>query len=81
MSEKIGTPLLLELDCGLGKRFITHQLVTEKFPDSKIIIIVHSSSSLAETVDYLRGEYGGLDDDLGELSSRVPSGRRPYVLR
>ena len=81
VSEKTGTPLLLELDCGLGKRFITHQLVTEKFPDSKIIIIVHSSSSLAETVDYLRGEYGGLDDDLGELSSRVPSGRRPYVLR
>ncbi len=81
VSEKIGIPLLLELDCGLGKRFITHQLVAEKFPDSKIIIVVHSSSSLAETVDYLRGEYGGLEDDLGELSSRVPSGRRPYVLR
>jgi len=81
VSEKTGIPLLLELDCGLGKRFITHQLVVEKFPDSKIIIVVHSSSSLAETVDYLRGEYGGLDDDLGELSSRVPSGRRPYVLR
>jgi ERCC4-related helicase len=81
VSEKTGTPLLIELDCGLGKRFITHQLVVEKFPDSKIIIVVHSSSSLAETVDYLQGEYGGLEDDLGELSSRVPSGRRPYVLR
>ena len=81
VSEKVGIPLLLELDCGLGKRFITHQLVAEKFPDLKIIIIVHSSSSLAETVDYLRGEYGGLDDDLGELSSRVPSGRRVQTLR
>ncbi len=81
VSEKVGIPLLLELDCGLGKRFITHQLVAEKFPDSKIIIVVHSSSSLAETVDYLRGEYGGLDDDLGELSSRVPSGRRAQTLR
>ncbi len=81
VSKKVGIPLLLELDCGLGKRFITHQLVAEKFPDSKIIIVVHSSSSLAETVDYLKGEYGGLDDDLGELSSRVPSGRRAHTLR
>ncbi len=76
-----GTNLLLELDCGLGKRFITHQLVAERFPDMKFIIVVHSSSSLAETVDYLRSEYGGLEDDLGELSSRVPSGRRSLVLR
>ncbi|MFW9817645.1 MAG: DEAD/DEAH box helicase family protein, partial [Candidatus Thorarchaeota archaeon] len=81
VSEMTGTPLLVELDCGLGKRFITHQLVAEKFPKSKIIIVVHSSSSLAETVDYLKGEYGGLEDDLGELSSRVPSGKRPYILR
>jgi ERCC4-related helicase len=81
ISDLQGTNLLLELDCGLGKRFITHQLVAERFPDMKFIIVVHSSSSLAETVDYLRSEYGGLEDDLGELSSRVPSGRRSLVLR
>jgi superfamily II DNA or RNA helicase len=81
VGKREGTPLLLELDCGLGKRFVTHQLVAEKYPNSKIIIVVHSSSSLAETVDYLRSEYGGLEDDLGELSSRVPSGRRAYTLR
>ncbi len=76
-----GTNLILELDCGLGKRFITHQLVTERYPNSNFIIVVHSSSSLAETVDYLRGEYGGLEDDLGEISSRVRSGMRPYILK
>jgi ERCC4-related helicase len=81
VGKRVGTPLLLELDCGLGKRFITHQLVAEKYPESKILIVVHSSSSLAETVDYLRGEYGGLEDDLGELSSRIPSGRRAHTLR
>ncbi len=81
ISDLQGTNLLLELDCGLGKRFITHQLVAERFPDTKFIIVVHSSSSLAETVDYLRSEYGGLEDDLGELSSRVPSGQRSLVLR
>ncbi len=80
ISEAKGTNLLLELDCGLGKRFVTHQLVAERFGDLKFIILVHSSSSLAETIDYLRGEYGGLED-LGELSSRVPSPRRPVVLR
>ncbi|MFW9920200.1 MAG: helicase-related protein [Candidatus Thorarchaeota archaeon] len=81
VDEMADTNLLLELDCGLGKRFITHQLVQERFPDKRFIIVVHSSSSLAETVDYLRSEYEGLDEDLGELSSRVPSGRRPYVLK
>jgi superfamily II DNA or RNA helicase len=81
ISKAKGTNLLLELDCGLGKRFVTHQLVAERFGDLKFIILVHSSSSLAETLDYLRGEYGGLDEDLGELSSRVPSPRRPAVLR
>ncbi|MFW9958141.1 MAG: helicase-related protein [Candidatus Odinarchaeota archaeon] len=81
VSELKDIPLLLELDCGLGKRFITHQIVAEKFPKAGILIIVHSSSSLVETVDYLRGEYGGLEEDLGELSSRVQSGNRIYNLR
>ncbi|MFW9944380.1 MAG: helicase-related protein [Candidatus Sifarchaeia archaeon] len=81
ISEAKGTNFLLELDCGLGKRFLTHQLVAERFGDLKFIILVHSSSSLAETLDYLKSEYGGLDEDLGELSSRVPSRRRPAVLR
>ncbi len=81
IAEFQDTNLLLELDCGLGKRFVTHQIVAERFPDLKFIIVVHSSSSLAETVDYLKGEYGGLEEDLGELSSRVPSPRRPHILK
>ncbi|TFG96936.1 hypothetical protein E4H12_09900 [Candidatus Thorarchaeota archaeon] len=81
VSENQDTPLLLELDCGLGKRFLLHQLVVEKFPETGILIVVHSSSSLVETIDYLRGEYGGLEDDLGELSSRVSSGYRRMNLK
>jgi superfamily II DNA or RNA helicase len=81
VSELKNTPLLLELDCGLGKRFITHQLVAKRFSDTGVLIIVHSSSSLQETVDYLKGEYGGLDEELGELSSRVQSGHRVHTLR
>ncbi len=81
ISELQGTNLLLELDCGLGKRFLTHQLVKERFPDKRFIIVVHSSSSLAETVDYLRNEYEGLDEELGEVSSRIPSGWRSNILK
>jgi ERCC4-related helicase len=81
VSELKDTPLLLELDCGLGKRFITHQLVAKRFPETGILVIVHSSSSLQETIDYLRGEYGGLEEELGELSSRVQSGHRIHTLR
>ncbi|MGV9168919.1 MAG: helicase-related protein [Promethearchaeia archaeon] len=73
--------VLVELDCGLGKRFLTHQLVVETFPEKRFIIVVHSTSSLAETVDYMESEYGGLSEDLGELSSRVRSGMREYILR
>jgi superfamily II DNA or RNA helicase len=81
ISKLRGTNVLLELDCGLGKRYITHQIVAKRFPESKTLIVVHSSSSLAETVDYLKGEYGGLEEELGELSSRVPSGRRIREIR
>jgi superfamily II DNA or RNA helicase len=81
ISDLRDSNLLLELDCGLGKRFVTHQIVAERFPELRFIIVVHSSSSLAETMDYLRGEYGGLGEDLGELSSRVRSPKRPYVLK
>jgi len=44
ISELKGTNLLLELDCGLGKRFVTHQLVADRFGNLKFIIVVHSSS-------------------------------------
>jgi superfamily II DNA or RNA helicase len=81
ISELRGTNVLLELDCGLGKRYITHQIVATRFPESKTLIVVHSSSSLAETVDYLKSEYGGLEEQLGELSSRIPSGQRLRELK
>jgi superfamily II DNA or RNA helicase len=59
------------LDCGLGKRFITHQIVAERFPDLRFIIVANSTGSRDETVDYMY-EYGDMDEDLGEVSSRTP---------
>ena len=53
--------ILVELDCGLGKRVLTYKLVTEQFPQTRVIITVNSSSSLQETAQYLEKEYGGVE--------------------
>ncbi len=80
IEESHGRNVLIELDCGMGKRYITHQLVSVRYPNMRFVIVVNSSSSLAETIDYLCTEYGGLENEIGELSSRTPSGRRHKVL-
>lgn len=53
--------ILLELDCGMGKRVITYELLTSIFPDKRIILVVLSSSSLLETKEFLVNEYGGVE--------------------
>ncbi|MBK5114777.1 MAG: DEAD/DEAH box helicase family protein [Candidatus Heimdallarchaeota archaeon] len=53
--------VLLELDCGMGKRVITYELLTSLFPDKRILLVVLSSSSLHETKDFLQNEYGGVE--------------------
>ena len=53
--------VLLELDCGMGKRVITYELLTSIFPDKRILLVVLSSSSLNETQDFLVNEYGGVE--------------------
>ncbi len=52
--------VLLELDCGMGKRVITYEILTSLFPDKRIILVVLSSSSLHETKEFLVNEYGGV---------------------
>ncbi len=75
-----GQNILVELDCGLGKRVLTYKLVTEQFPETQFIITVNSSSSLQETAQYLEVEYGGVEG-LGVLSPRVQGPRREHLLR
>jgi SNF2 family DNA or RNA helicase len=72
--------ILVELDCGLGKRVLTYKLVTKQFPKTRFIITVNSSSSLQETAQYLEKEYGGVKG-LGVLSPRVQGPRREQLLR
>ncbi|HUU78903.1 MAG TPA: DEAD/DEAH box helicase family protein [candidate division Zixibacteria bacterium] len=53
--------VLLELDCGMGKRVVTYELLTSIFPESRILLVVLSSSSLVETKEFLQNEYGGVE--------------------
>ncbi|MDO8124950.1 MAG: DEAD/DEAH box helicase family protein [Candidatus Hermodarchaeota archaeon] len=71
--------ILVELDCGLGKRVLTYKLITETFPKTRFVITVNSSSSLQETAQYLEEEYGGVEG-LGVLSPRVHGLRRIQML-
>lgn len=72
--------ILVELDCGLGKRVLTYKLVTEQFPQTRFIITVNSSSSLQETAQYLEKEYGGVEG-LGILAPNVQGPHREQLLR
>lgn len=72
--------ILVELDCGLGKRVLTYKLVTDLFPTTRFVITVNSSSSLQETAQYLKEEYGGVDG-LGVLSPFVRGPHRVKLLR
>lgn len=72
--------ILVELDCGLGKRVLTYKLVTELFPTTRFVITVNSSSSLQETAQYLKEEYGGVDG-LGVLTPFVRGPQRVKLLR
>lgn len=61
LHTKKNKSVLLELDCGMGKRVITYKLLTSIFPRKNFLVIVLSSSSLFETKEFLAEEYGGVE--------------------
>ena len=71
-------PVLIELDCGMGKRIISYLMTNKYFPEKKIIIILQASSSLDETADFFLNRY---KVPVGVLSSRIPSKLRLHILR
>ncbi|MCK4897121.1 MAG: DEAD/DEAH box helicase family protein, partial [Candidatus Heimdallarchaeota archaeon] len=41
--------VILELDCGMGKRVLMYRLVTEAFKNKKVVVFLQTHSSLEET--------------------------------
>lgn len=66
---------LLEADCGTGKRFMTHQLITKRFPNLRFLVVANSRASQEQTVEYFNEEYGDHEDDVGDLNGC------PYYMR
>ena len=71
--------VILELDCGMGKRVLMYRLVTEIFKDKKVVVFLQTHSSLEETALYLEKEYGGIKD-LGVVKSGLNSSYRKYII-
>ncbi len=73
-----GRNTIIELDCGLGKRFLQYSLINIIFKTKKILLILQASTSLYETYAYMQ-EICHLDE-IGIIDSRKPSVLRSIEL-
>lgn len=71
--------VILELDCGMGKRVLMYRLLTEIFKEKKVVVFLQTHSSLEETVKYIENEYGGLEG-LVAIKSGSNSQYRKYLI-
>lgn len=71
--------VILELDCGMGKRVLMYRLLTEIFKEQKVVVFLQTHSSLEETVKYIENEYGGLEG-LAAIKSGSNSQYRKYLI-
>lgn len=69
---------IIELDCGLGKRYLQYSLIFEKFSHKKIILILQASSSLYETYNYLKLYADSSEIDI--IDSRTSSTHRKWKM-
>lgn len=74
-----GYNVVIELDCGMGKRVIMYRLLKEVFPDKRIVIFLHSQSSLQETFRYLTEEYGDISK-IGYIRSGISIQQKKYIV-
>ncbi|MHA1214061.1 MAG: helicase-related protein [Candidatus Hodarchaeales archaeon] len=77
-----GKHTVAEVDTGLGKRVLMYLLVHDVFPDYRILLLLHSTSSFSETIHYFQQEYGGFkEDEFQGISSRTPTWLRRKILQ
>jgi ERCC4-related helicase len=71
--------VILELDCGMGKRVLVYRLLAEIFKEQKVVVFLQTHSSLEETSSYLEKEYGGIEG-LAVIRSGSNSNHRKYII-
>ncbi|MHA1684972.1 MAG: DEAD/DEAH box helicase family protein [Candidatus Heimdallarchaeaceae archaeon] len=74
-----GYNVVIELDCGMGKRVIMYRLLKEIFPNKRVVIFLHSQSSLQETYKYLTEEYGDIRQ-IGYIRSGISAQQKKYIV-
>ncbi len=81
ISELVDTKnnVILELDCGMGKRVLIYRLLTEIFSEKKVVVFLQTHSSLEETIQYLEKEYGGVEG-LTAIKSGSNASYRKYII-
>jgi len=81
ISELVNTEhnVVLELDCGMGKRVLVYRLLTEIFKKEKVVVFLQTHSSLEETTYYLEEEYGGIEG-LAAIKSGLNASHRKYII-
>ncbi len=72
-----GRNAIVELDCGLGKRFLMWKLLGA---NSRTLLLLDSSSSLADTEQYMK-TFGGVKRNFDVISGRTPSWLRLEILK
>jgi len=72
---------IAEVDTGLGKRVLMYLLIKETFPDKRVLLLLHSTSSYFETNHYFSAHYGGfLEEEFQGISSQTPNWLRIKIL-
>lgn len=71
--------IILELDCGMGKRVLMYRLLTEIFKEKKVVVFLQTHSSLEETIQYLNEEYGGMEG-LSAIKSGYNANYRKHII-
>jgi ERCC4-related helicase len=72
---------IAEVDTGLGKRVLTYLLIKDLLQNKRVLLLLHSTTSFAETVHYFNEEYGGFkDSEFQSFSSRTPTWLRKKII-
>ncbi|MHA2029633.1 MAG: DEAD/DEAH box helicase family protein [Candidatus Kariarchaeaceae archaeon] len=71
--------VLIELDCGLGKRFLQSSFIKDIFKEKKILLILQATTSLYETHSYIQKITE--QESIGIIDSRRGSNYRSRELK
>ncbi|MFW9928439.1 MAG: helicase-related protein [Candidatus Thorarchaeota archaeon] len=72
------TPVIIELDCGLGKRILSYLIVQKYFPTKKVLVLLQATSSLSETYNFFKNKY---KLEVGYIGSITPPSLRKIILK